>query len=251
MEVYKNGGSAEVMRVISGKYLGKGERKIPFKKYPDEFIHWLRFANAGMLHEGNIYSFSYALTRLPTNDPLLEIGTFCGLSTNVINYLLKKYGISNKFFTCDKWDVEDLKSEGFLGSSGVTASVYRQYLKDSYINNIKTFSPDSFPHTIECFSDTFFRKWEKQEEVTDVFGKTARLGGLFSFCYIDGNHSYKFVQRDFLNCDRFLAPGGFILFDDATDVTDNDINRVVDEVKTRRDYRIVLKNPNYLFQKRF
>lgn len=58
--------------------------KNTIKTVSDEYISWLSFANAGMLHAGNIYTMNYAIENLPSNSPVLEIGIFCGLSTYVI-----------------------------------------------------------------------------------------------------------------------------------------------------------------------
>ena len=52
----------------------------------DEYVEWLCFANAGMLDRGNLYCFDYAIRNLPSSAPLIEIGSFCGLSTNLITY---------------------------------------------------------------------------------------------------------------------------------------------------------------------
>ena len=49
------------------------------KKVEDEYLNWLRFANAGMISPGNMYAMKYAIENLPTNDPIIEIGSFCGL----------------------------------------------------------------------------------------------------------------------------------------------------------------------------
>ena len=68
----------------------RGLHHLTVKKNEDEYLNWLRFANAGMLHPGNIHAMEYAIQNLPTNHPILEIGSFCGLSTNVISYLLQK-----------------------------------------------------------------------------------------------------------------------------------------------------------------
>jgi hypothetical protein len=54
-----------------------------FKPTPHEFITWLTFANAGMLQDGDIGSMEYAIKNLPTGNPVIEIGSFCGLSLNV------------------------------------------------------------------------------------------------------------------------------------------------------------------------
>jgi hypothetical protein len=76
------------------------------------------------------------------------------------------------------------------------------------------------------------------------------FGGPIAFAYIDGNHAYDFARRDFENTDRFLVPGGFILFDDSADGSEFEVTRVVQEVLNSDAYEIVAKNPNYLLRKR-
>jgi hypothetical protein len=49
--------------------------------------------------------------------------------------------------------------------------------------------------------------------------------------------------------DPYLLPRGFILFDDSADGTKFEVGRLVEDVKRRDDYRVVVKNPNYLVQK--
>ena len=66
------------------------------KTVKSEYLNWLLLANAGMLHKGNIYCLDFAVQNLPSNNPVIEIGSFCGLSTNVISYLLSKYDCTPK-----------------------------------------------------------------------------------------------------------------------------------------------------------
>ncbi|MGL5943239.1 MAG: hypothetical protein ACRC2S_23320 [Waterburya sp.] len=72
------------------------------KTIADGYFKWLNFANAGMLNKGNVYAINFVFENLISNNPILEIGSFCGLSTNAISYLLQKNGKKNKIFTCDK-----------------------------------------------------------------------------------------------------------------------------------------------------
>jgi len=80
-----------------------GIEYVTTKTINDKYIYWLTFANAGMLSKGNIYSMQYAIDNLPSSNPVIEIGSFCGLSTNVISYFLLTKGKNNKMFSCDKW----------------------------------------------------------------------------------------------------------------------------------------------------
>jgi hypothetical protein len=220
---------------------------ISYINLTDDYVAYLTFANAGMLNKGNLLCFDYAIRNLPSNRPIVEIGSFCGLSTNLLAYYKQKHVADNPIFTCDRWDFEG--ANGNVGSSEIPHSEYRAFVRDSYIRNVKMFSRCGLPHTVEKLSNDFFEAWEREKTVTDVFGARVKLGGPISFCYIDGNHAYDFARKDFLNTDYFLEPGGFILFDDSADGSHWEVCRVIEEVKALPNYRVVAKNPNYLFQK--
>src|SRR4051794_16230746 len=181
----------------------------------DDYIAYLGFANAGMLNKGNLLCLDYALRNLPSTNPIIEVGSFCGLSTNLIAYFKQRHGVTNTLFTCDRWEFEG--ADGNVGESQIPHSEYRTFVKASFIRNVRMFSRGELPHTIEMLSEDFYTAWSLRTRVTDVFDRPAQLGGPISFCYIDGNHTYEFARRDFENADRFLEPGGFILFDDSAD----------------------------------
>jgi hypothetical protein len=216
----------------------------------DEYIEWLCFANAGMLHKGNLYCFDLAIKHLPSNKPILEVGSFCGLSTNILNYYLKRTGRNNKMITCDKWVFEGSEKGRYLGNSDVLHSEYKAFVKETFIRNISMFSRSNLPYHMEVTSDEFFKLWSDKEVVADIFGREIELGGEISFCYIDGNHTYDFARRDFENTDRYLEKGGLILFDDSYDGSPFGCARLMKELVRNRDYERVIKNPNYLFRKK-
>ncbi|MGL4497912.1 MAG: class I SAM-dependent methyltransferase [Planktothrix sp.] len=219
------------------------------KTISDKYIKWLTFANAGMLHKGNIYSMRFAIEHLPSESPVLEIGSFCGLSTNVMIYLMSIYGKKNRMISCDKWIFEGTKNGGNIGNSQISHHDYREFVKSTFMRNVEFFSPNNKPYTIERTSDEFFSLWEKGEMASDVFGRDINLGGKISFCYIDGNHTYEFAKRDFDNVDKYLELGGFVLFDDSSDTDPFGLTRLMKEIMRNRDYELVMKNPNYLFKK--
>jgi hypothetical protein len=227
--------------------LGRTGGGIPFIDLTNAYTAYLSFVNAGMLNKGNLLCFDYAMRNLPSKNPIVEIGSFCGLSTNLLTYFRHKHGVANTIFNCDRWEFEG--AGGNVGDSDIPHDEYRTFARDSYIRNVKMFSRHGLPHTIEALSDDFFAAWGRRETVTDVFGRSAPLGGPISFCYIDGNHSYDFAKSDFQKTDRFLEPGGFVLFDDSADGSQWEVCRVVQEVKELANYRFVVKNPNYMFQK--
>jgi predicted O-methyltransferase YrrM len=202
-----------------------------------------------MLTRGNLYCFDYAMRNLPSNNPIIEIGSFCGLSTNIINYYLKKHHKNNTIITSDKWIFEGAEQGGKIGDSQINHEQYRNHIKQTYINNINVFSQDNLPYTIEEFSDEFFKLWNEQTEIQDILGRTIKLGGNISFAFIDGNHSYDYVKRDFLNIDQYLEVGGIILFDDSFDGCSHECSKFMKEVIKHPNYQLIIKNPNYLFKK--
>jgi len=216
----------------------------------DEYVNWLCFANAGMLHRGNLYCFDYALRNLPSRAPLVEIGSFCGLSTNLLTYYKQRHGRANPLITSDRWEFEGAQNGHKLGASSVGHTEYSAFVRETYLRNIQMFSREDLPYTVEKLSDDFFAAWRAREEVTDVLGRPVKLGGPISFCYIDGNHTYEYAKRDFEHADEFLEAGGFLLFDDSADGSEWEVCRVVAEVLGSNRYELVVKNPNYLFRKR-
>lgn len=215
----------------------------------DDFVKWLSFANAGMLDPGNRYLMDYGLSRLRSDAPLLEIGTFCGLSANLLTHYKRKHGLRNKLITCDRWDFEigDADRER-VGGSHISFSDYKGFVRESYMRNARMFSGDDLPFTIEATSRELFEMWSQGKETRDVFGRAIKLGGPLSFCYIDGNHSYEGAKEDYVNCDKFLETKGFLLFDDST-LEAFGVWRLMPEVIATGRYQLAAQNPNHLFKK--
>jgi len=215
-----------------------------------EYVNWLTYAIPGMQDRGNLYLFDHAMRHLPSEAPIIEIGSFSGLSTNLISYFKRKNLRKNPLFSCDKWVFEGSERGLTLGDSPITHREYRSFVRDNFLRSTSLFSREDLPRTVEMTSDEFFDAWRKGQEITDVFGRSVKLGGAVSFCFIDGNHSYDFVKRDFLNCDEQLDHKGFLLFDDSADRSGWEVCRLMPEIKRSGRYDLVAKNPNYLFQKR-
>jgi len=239
--------------LTTGYSIMKRARLVPSmpttKDISDNYINWLCFANAGILHRGNLYCFDYAIKNLVSNNPIVEIGSFCGLSTNSITYYLEKNLRSNRVITCDKWIFEGAEKGGYLDNSNISHEEYRGFVRDTFIRNIRMFGRFNLPYTIEEFSDDFFRMWGGNKEVTDILGRSIKLGGRMSFCYIDGNHQYEYVKRDFENVHKYLEPGGFLLFDDSADGAPFGSATLMKEVMKHQSYELIIKNPNYLFKR--
>jgi hypothetical protein len=216
----------------------------------DEFMRWLRYANAGMLDPGNAWSMDYAIRHLASDHPLVEIGSFAGLSTNVICHLLRRHGRRNAFFTCDNWDVTGRNDDGRIDGGELTFEEYAAYVRESFVRNVEFFSSRNRPFTIEAASEEFLERWRRNEDATDVFGRSVRLGGPISFCYVDAIHSCEAVRKEFDSIDPHLDRGGFVLFDDSADGSPFGLNRLMREIAGSGSYELVRQNPNFLFRKR-
>jgi hypothetical protein len=216
----------------------------------DDFLGWLRFVNAGMLDDGNVIAMDYAIARMPAG-AVVEIGSFCGLSSNVIAHLRRRHGRTDPFFACDPWMFEGADTPDTpMGDGGISFGEYRELVKTSCERNLRAFSRHDLPHTLESLSDGFFEEWGSGAERVDIFGRTAKLGGPIGFAYIDGDHRYYQARRDFENADAHLANGGFILFDDSADGSGWEVCRVMQEILADRpDYELVDRFPNYMFRK--
>ena len=81
------------------KIVGVARRYAAGFEITDEYVKWLCFANAGMLDRGNLYCFDLAIRNLPSDAPMVEIGSFCGLSTNLIAHYKYKHGKTNTLIT--------------------------------------------------------------------------------------------------------------------------------------------------------
>jgi hypothetical protein len=217
--------------------------------YESEYLKWMSFAVAGMLDPGHRHLIDTAVHVLPTDDPLLEIGAFAGLSTNLISYFLRLHGRNNDLLTTDPWifEGEELVT---IPESTKTFVEYRARIRKQFEENVRFWSVDRLPYAFDLASDDLFAAWRAGAIVTDVFGRERRLGGPICFCFVDGDHRYDQVRRDFLNVDGFLVPGGFLLFDDSDEFgAFPDVYRVVREAIDVRGYELIAENPHHLLRK--
>lgn len=237
------------------KILGKDE----YQLLPhDDFILRLRSTviGEGMLHPGNIYLMDLAIREMPPGGVVLEIGSYAGLSANLLRYLLDKHGKTVEIFCCDAWIYEgyhDLKGRAtpwMDGRTDVLRTDFMAYIKNAFVNSCRLLSAHRLPAALHVDSDTFFQWWQAGEEKPDVFGRKVKPGGPISFAYIDGNHAYDYARRDFDHVAEFLLPGGFILLDDSARHQSFGSVQLAREVMRRNDFMLVAENPHFLFRKR-
>ena len=235
-------GRGGCMRIIEALKKRLVERDVI--KICDEYTTVVNNLVKGWLEPGNLHCFKYCLDKIPIGSSVVEIGAFQGLSTIILAHYS---GGRHKIFNCDKW----------LPDVGVLDSMYKQdidcvkhkdFLKTSYMKNVSYFCKKP-PNTFEMLSDEFFEKWDANAAAPSLFYGEVILGGDIGFCFIDGSHTYDQTKKDFMNTDRHLITDGFILFDDSADYSSLGCHKFVKELQKDGRYRLIMKNPNYLFQK--
>ena len=228
------------------------------KRIPDDvFIKRLRslVIGEGMLHEGNIYLIDFALKRMPPSGTVIEIGSYGGLSTNLILHLLDKNNRSEPLINCDPWlyegfnDTTEVNSKNIDGRNDISRAEYSDYMRDAFIHGVKFLNYKNLPYSFHLTSDEFFDLYHQKVQTEDMFGRTIKLGSPISFAYIDGNHHYDFVKRDFENVNRDLMKSGFVLFDDSMDGSTFGSALFMNEMKKNKNYQLISKNPNYLYKR--
>jgi hypothetical protein len=218
-------------------------------QHEDPFLGWMSLANAGLLHPGQVHLMDVAIASLPTDDPVLEIGAFCGYSTNVLTHLLREHRRVSPLLSIDPWVFEGEQGE-CIPKSTIPFCAYRDYVKTQFEQNVRFWSADRLPHPFQCTSDAFFDEWRAGGERLDLFGRTIRFGGPVAFCFVDGEHTHEQTWQDFLNCDEFLVPGGFVLFDDSDPFgAFPQVYDVVQRVLREHGYELVAENPHHLLRK--
>ena len=222
----------------------------------DFFINRLRSSvlGEGMLTDGNIFLINHAIENMPESGAVVEIGIYGGVSSNLICYLMGKHQKSNSFFNCDPWIYEGYHdAQGKItpyidGRSDIRRDVFMDYIKSSYVKSVTLLNKKP-PHTFHLKSEDFFELWNAKTKATDIFDQKVTLGGPIAFAYIDGDHSYEMAKSDFTNVSKYLVSGGFILFDDSADGSGYGSAKLMKEVLADKKFKLVLKNPNYLFQR--
>ncbi len=76
-----------------------------------------------------------------------------------------------------------------------------------------------------------------------------QLSTRFAILHIDGNHLEEFVKNDFLNYERCVVPGGYIIFDDyGDDLYSPQVRTAVDSLRSSsmfEAYEIIGQLPGY------
>ena len=230
MKAYNRGG----IRQIIGAALRVLERRINPQALTPGYIDpitAIRMAVPGMLVEGNVVAMDYAIKNLPSDNPILEIGSFAGLSACVMSCLLEKHGRTNTIICVDPWQWEGMNDEDEI-LPWICHRDYMLHVRQQWLSNTVALCK-RYPYPVPLKSDAFFKSCWKEP---------------IAFAYIDGDHRYEQAKRDFLNVDRWLEKGGFILFDDTGDEIFG-CAKLMPEVKATGRYEMIMQNPNHLWRR--
>jgi MMP 1-O-methyltransferase len=142
---------------------------------------------------------SYADHYAASGYPAVEIGTYTGISSVAIGMAYKKYG--NVLYTIDhhKGNREHQKGERFFEEQYYDEKHDRVNTLFGLIKNLEAAGLEETVIPIISDSNTVAKKWDS----------------LISFLFIDGDHEYDQVKRDFVNWEKFLIGNGIIFIHDA------------------------------------
>ncbi|HVT45799.1 MAG TPA: class I SAM-dependent methyltransferase [Thermoanaerobaculia bacterium] len=147
---------------------------------------WLEEPQAAMLMATTVM----AVLELP-QAAIVEIGSYCGQSTVAIGSAASAVSSSAKVYAIDPHG-------GFVGAADTPDGVYATHpTLEIFRRNISEAGLENVVEPIVKHS--FEVKW------------TEPIGMLF----IDGLHDYENVSRDYAAFERFVQPGGYVLFDDC------------------------------------
>ena len=210
-----------------------------------------------MMDEGNYFLFDYALSRLPSQGHILEIGSYGGFSMNLILHLLAKHKEHNRqVYSCDPWIYSGYKdeteglSQHMDGNQAVRREDFMTYVLANFKESLELFQPERLPHSVRKKSADFFHFWFAGQAMDDVFGRTFYPGKDLAFIYIDGDHTEQGARSDLENSIKALVPGGWILLDDSAAWLPYGSARLMPEFMARPELDCVFRNPNALFRKK-
>jgi len=227
------------------------------KNYQDAFTYRLIQVVPGMINDYMVWQIKQAAELVPEGLPIIEIGSFCGRSTNLFRYFLDAAGKNNSIFSCDIWNYtfKGMTDSRIMPASAITGTTWGDHVRETFKHHTQFFSAHKLPHSFQMPSEQFFKAWQSKEKLVDLFGNSVTLGGAVGLCFIDGNHAYESVKQDFAICDAVLSSGGLILFDDsgwpyASPGVAQLMAELKDTVIKQGRYDIVSRNPHYLMRKR-
>ena len=148
---------------------------------------WLADEEADLL----IAAAGRALTEVPADASVVEIGSYCGRSTVVLGSVIKKSGRSVKIYAIDPHD-------GVVGALDQKL----EHLGETFEKFSRNIGQAGLTEFVEAIRKRSFEvEWD------------CPVG----FLFIDGLHDYTNVARDFYHFERWVVDGGYVAFHDYAD----------------------------------
>jgi len=225
----------------------------------DEYIERVLVTVPGMLHRGNIPLMESAIAAITTEDPVLEIGAYCGQSTVVLSYLLEKHKRKNAIWTVDPFvylGVHDANPptdwylEHLPGFGRIARTDFTQFVCASWKRNTSFFCADRDIRLFEQGSSAFFQQIREEARSNAQADVSPKPEPVFAFCVIDGDHSYEAAWLDLNNCIAFTRPGTRILMDDTHPRSSLESARVAREAARLPALHLETREPNAVFVRR-
>ncbi len=171
---------------------------------------WLAEEEADLL----IAACSRAVSTLPDESAVVEIGSFCGRSTVVLASVVESLGAPTKVYAIDS-------HEGIVGAAGSQSGVM------SLGSTLGAFRKNIAEHALTSIVEAVVKRsyevnWEKP----------------IAFLFIDGLHDYDNVSRDFRHFERWVVTGGHIAFHDYADYYPG-VKKFVDQVLALPQFELV------------
>lgn len=156
----------------------------------------------GWLTENEAKELYNLTSKLPKNrTKIVEIGSWLGKSSFLLAKGLKKHTRKSVLVCIDPFDSADDKT---------TQSIYKDIssqlkesenasLKEKFIDNMRKFGVIDIITILDGYSFEVVKKFNQRIDLL----------------FIDGNHEFKAVKKDFLDWSKFIKNGGFVAFHDV------------------------------------
>ena len=197
-------------------------RKYGLRRYS---IYGHRLVPSGLPEDHAVALYDVA-KGLPDCGPVLvEIGSWLGKSAVVLSRAISKKKGAVLF--C----IDPFNAHGDPSSAAHYRNVSQKMdvsLLEHFTQNIKRYGSYKHVKTLRGYSTDFSGNWDKPIDLL----------------FIDGNHSYEAVKRDFLEWSPFIKPGGYLIMHDVS----FDPNfRHQDPIKVAREF--ILDNSEWVDHK--
>lgn len=153
----------------------------------------------GFLSDKEAVALCRLTQSLPHKEPIVvEIGSWVGKSSVIFGRALRKKQ-NPKLYCIDPFDIsqEDAPAQARYNKSIETFS---KNLEETFRSNIARAKLNNIVTVYKGYSHKLVTSWNDKK---------------INLLFIDGNHLYDNVKRDFTDWSRFIPAGGYVAFHDA------------------------------------